>query len=119
MYFTHSLNSNSFSISGSVNGHSLCILERVLIFLHWAGNGPYLHDSAKNFNCSYGVIEESIVKVINALNANTEDTESFTTRHITLPEGEEALDTADWIHWYSGFVKWAWGAIGKSIFSFY
>ena len=90
-----------------------------MVFLHWAGNAPYIHDSASHFNCSYGVIDESITKVIDALNANHGDTNSFATRHITLPEGEEALDTAEWIHWYSGFVNWAWGAIGKSVFSFY
>ena len=90
-----------------------------MVFLHWAGNGPYIHDSASHFNCSYGVIDESITKVINALNDKNGDTESFATRHITLPEGQDALDTAEWIHWYSGFVKWAWGAIGKKVFVHY
>ena len=98
---------------GSVNGHSLCVLERVMIFLHWASVGASMTSLAMTFNCSYGVIEESIAKVIIALNASIDDTGSFVTRNMTLPEGEDALDSAGWFNWISGFPKLVWGAIGN------
>ena len=99
---------------GSVNGHSLCILERIMIFLHWASVGASISSLAMTFNCSYGVIDESIAKVIVALNASTDETgPSFVKKNMKCPEGEEALDSATWFNWISGFPKLIWGAIGK------
>ena len=99
---------------GSVNGHSLCVLERVMIFLHWASVGASMSSLAMSFNCSYGVIEESIAKVIKALNASTDGTgPSFVKKNLYCPEGEEALDSATWFQWISGFPKLVWGAIGN------
>ena len=99
---------------GSVNGHSLCVLERVMIFLHWASVGASMSSLAMTFNCSYGVIDESIAKVITALNASDDATgPSFVSKYMTCPEGEDALNSAEWFHFISGFPKLVWGAIGK------
>ena len=104
------------SSQGSVNGHSLCVLERVMIFLHWASVGASISSLGMTFNCSYGVIDESITKVIKALVSRDDTETSFISRNMKFPEGEQALDSATWFNWISGFPKLIWGAIGNPFY---
>ena len=104
----------------SRNGKSLFPRERLMIFLWKMRGNTFIRHDEVTWNTSYGVIAQSVDKVLEAFLKETRERKNFVERNIYLPNEEEAYAEAVEFNRRNQFPKIAYASIdGKSILQFF
>ena len=95
----------------SRNGKSLVPRERLMIFLWKMRGNTFIRHDEVTWNTSYGVIAQSVDKVLEAFFKDTREKKNFVERNIYLPNEEEAYAEAVEFNRRNKFPKIAYASV--------